>query len=214
VAIASTDYVAADRVGIEAMGINPEWIGYLNCCGQARLGQADLGKIELRGVKLADVTRKYQNARRHRARVEMDGPNDGHPGKVGLTLIARPPPRLPVAASRKSAALRAWVKGATLLPDAATGSLNIDSKKYAELRLQNPTEIVFGRGSIPQIAGRIPRMLASCSSTGPVPFKRNGVYEQVLAALQGRRVVEFAGIEPNPLYETCLKAVEVLKKGN
>ena len=29
--------------------------------------------------------------------------------------------------------------------------------------------------------------------------------------LQGREVLEFPGIEPNPLYETCMKAVEVVK---
>jgi uncharacterized protein (DUF362 family) len=59
-AIASTDYVAADRVGIEAMGIDPAWVGYLQFCSQAGVGQFDLGKIDVRGTKLADVTRKYK----------------------------------------------------------------------------------------------------------------------------------------------------------
>jgi uncharacterized protein (DUF362 family) len=60
IAIASTDYVAADRVGVEAMGINPDWVGYLSYCGQCGLGRNDLSKIYIRGEKLADVTRKYQ----------------------------------------------------------------------------------------------------------------------------------------------------------
>ncbi len=60
IAIASTDYVAADRVGVEVMGINPDWVGYLNFCAQARLGQGDLSNIEIRGAKLASVTRKYR----------------------------------------------------------------------------------------------------------------------------------------------------------
>ena len=60
IAIASTDYVAADRVGIQAMGINPEWVGYLGFCARARLGQSELSKIEIRGAKLADVARKYK----------------------------------------------------------------------------------------------------------------------------------------------------------
>jgi uncharacterized protein (DUF362 family) len=60
VAIASTDYVAADRVGVEVMGINPEWIGYLGFCAQAGIGHADLSKIEIRGTKLGEVTSKYQ----------------------------------------------------------------------------------------------------------------------------------------------------------
>ncbi len=60
IAIASTDYVAADRVGIEAMGIDASWIGYLQFCGRAGLGESDLSRIDIRGAKLADVTRKYK----------------------------------------------------------------------------------------------------------------------------------------------------------
>ena len=43
-------------------------------------------------------------------------------------------------------------------------------------------------------------------------IKRNGVYEQVMTALAGRTVSEFGGIEPNPAYETLMKAVEVVKR--
>jgi NADP-dependent alcohol dehydrogenase len=39
-------------------------------------------------------------------------------------------------------------------------------------------------------------------------IKKNGVYKQVMKALEGRQVVEFGGIEPNPEYETCMKAVK------
>ncbi|MCX5643474.1 MAG: DUF362 domain-containing protein [Phycisphaerae bacterium] len=60
IAIASTDYVAADRVGIEAMGINAAYVGYLGFCAQSGLGQNDLSKIDIRGVKLADVAKKYR----------------------------------------------------------------------------------------------------------------------------------------------------------
>lgn len=77
---------------------------------------------------------------------------------------------------------------------------------------KNPTEILFGKGMIAEIGERVP-------ADGPVLFvygggsiKRNGVYEQVRAALKQHRLVEFAGIEPNPLYETCLQAVEVVKR--
>jgi NADP-dependent alcohol dehydrogenase len=42
-------------------------------------------------------------------------------------------------------------------------------------------------------------------------IKRNGVYEQVVGALKGRGLLEFGGIEPNPRYETCMKAVEVAR---
>jgi uncharacterized protein (DUF362 family) len=60
IAIASTDYIAADRVGIEAMGINPDWVGYLRYCAQAGLGQYDLTKIEITGSAIASVAKKYK----------------------------------------------------------------------------------------------------------------------------------------------------------
>ena len=60
VAIASTDYIAADRVGVEVMGINPAWPGYLNYCAQCGLGQFDISKIDVRGAKPAEVARKFQ----------------------------------------------------------------------------------------------------------------------------------------------------------
>lgn len=77
---------------------------------------------------------------------------------------------------------------------------------------KNPTEILFGRGMIAEIATRVP-------ADGPVLFvygggsiKRNGVYDQVRAALANHDLVEFPGIEANPLYETCLRAVEVVRQ--
>ncbi len=60
IAIASTDFIAADRVGIEAMGINPDWVGYLNFCAQAGLGQYDLSQIEVIGPTPASVQKKYE----------------------------------------------------------------------------------------------------------------------------------------------------------
>jgi uncharacterized protein (DUF362 family) len=60
VAIASTDYIAADRVGVEAMSIDPEWMGYLKYCGQMGVGQYDLAKIDVIGAKLADVKKPYR----------------------------------------------------------------------------------------------------------------------------------------------------------
>ena len=41
---------------------------------------------------------------------------------------------------------------------------------------------------------------------------RNGVMEQVRAALEGRAALEFGGIEANPVYETLMKAVEVVRR--
>jgi len=60
VAIASTDFIAADRVGLAVMGINPDWVGYLGYCGQAGVGTYDLAKIDVVGAKIGEVARKYQ----------------------------------------------------------------------------------------------------------------------------------------------------------
>jgi uncharacterized protein (DUF362 family) len=61
-AIASTDYVAADRVGVECMGVDPKWVGYLRYCAQVGLGNYDMAKIDIRGPQIASVQKKYQLA--------------------------------------------------------------------------------------------------------------------------------------------------------
>jgi len=43
-------------------------------------------------------------------------------------------------------------------------------------------------------------------------IKRNGAYDQVTQALKGRNLAEFSGIEPNPRYETLMKAIEIVRK--
>jgi uncharacterized protein (DUF362 family) len=83
IAIASTDYVAADRVGLEAMGINPEWVGYLGFCARARLGQGDLSKIEIRGARLAGVVRKYKMHDDLERELRWRGPLKEIPEKLG-----------------------------------------------------------------------------------------------------------------------------------
>jgi NADP-dependent alcohol dehydrogenase len=75
----------------------------------------------------------------------------------------------------------------------------------------NPTKIVFGRGSIAELPRLLPTDAKVLMTYGGGSIKRNGVYEQVMQALKGRTISEFGGIEPNPHYETCLKAVEQLR---
>jgi uncharacterized protein (DUF362 family) len=83
VAIASTDYVAADRVGIEAMGIDASWVGYLGFCAQSGLGQNDLAKIDIRGAKLAEVARKYRVHPDIQRELRWMGPMKDVPEKLG-----------------------------------------------------------------------------------------------------------------------------------
>ena len=60
IAIASTDLVAADRVAIETMGVNPDWVGYLRYCDQVGLGNYNLAKIDVVGESIDKVRRKYR----------------------------------------------------------------------------------------------------------------------------------------------------------
>ncbi|MBS1857807.1 MAG: DUF362 domain-containing protein [Acidobacteria bacterium] len=83
IAIASRDFVAADRVAVEAMGINPEWVGYLRYCGDFGIGQYDLSKIDVRGEKVAGVVRKYQLHQDIERQLEWMGPMTDLPKKIG-----------------------------------------------------------------------------------------------------------------------------------
>jgi len=60
IAIASTDYIAADRVGLEAMSVDASWVGYLVYSGQVGLGNYDMKKIHMRGAALEAVRKKYR----------------------------------------------------------------------------------------------------------------------------------------------------------
>ncbi len=82
-AIASTDYVAADRVGVETMGINPDWMGYLRYCAEFGVGQYDLAKIDIRGEKIEAVRRKYQLHRDIERELQWMGPMLELPTKLG-----------------------------------------------------------------------------------------------------------------------------------
>lgn len=76
----------------------------------------------------------------------------------------------------------------------------------------NPVKIIFGKGTIKNIAQEISKDQKVLILYGGGSIKQNGVYNQVIEALKGYNTVEFAGIEPNPHYETCMKAVELIKK--
>ena len=76
---------------------------------------------------------------------------------------------------------------------------------------QNPTRIVFGEGQISQLATLVPKGSKILLTYGGGSIKHNGVYQQVMQALDGFEVVEFSGIEPNPSFETLLKAVDIVK---
>jgi uncharacterized protein (DUF362 family) len=88
IALASTDFLAADRVGLECMGIDASWPGYLNYSYQGGLGQYDLAKIDVVGAKIAEVQRKYRLHADVDRMLEWRGPMLDLPANLGYN---RPP---------------------------------------------------------------------------------------------------------------------------
>lgn len=72
----------------------------------------------------------------------------------------------------------------------------------------NPVKLIFGRGTIAQLAKEIPLDKKIMITFGGGSVRRNGVYEQVTKALAVHNRIEFWGIEPNPKIETLRKAIE------
>lgn len=79
---------------------------------------------------------------------------------------------------------------------------------------QNPTKIHFGEGQIKAISKEIPLNARVLIVYGGGSIKSNGVYQQVIDALCEHTWFEFSGIEPNPTYETLMKAQNIIKEEN
>ena len=79
---------------------------------------------------------------------------------------------------------------------------------------QNPTKLIFGKGEIKRLSKLIDKDKKILMTYGGGSIKRNGVYNQVMQALEGYNIVEFSGIEANPDYSTLMKAVEICKTQN
>ena len=79
---------------------------------------------------------------------------------------------------------------------------------------RNPTKLVFGKGQIARLNELIPAEVNLMITYGGGSVTRNGIYDQVKAALKGRKFIEFWGIEANPHVETLRKAIEVGKSEN
>lgn len=77
---------------------------------------------------------------------------------------------------------------------------------------QNPTQLIFGKGMIAELSKVIPADKHIMITFGGGSVKKNGVYEQVIKALEGHNYIEFWGIEPNPAIETLRKAIALGKE--
>ncbi|ELR8726006.1 iron-containing alcohol dehydrogenase [Vibrio vulnificus] len=76
----------------------------------------------------------------------------------------------------------------------------------------NPTQIFFGQGQIQAIKSAVPSDQKILVIYGGGSIKRNGVYDQIVSALEGYNWLEFSGVEANPTKETLDKAVAIVKE--
>ena len=78
--------------------------------------------------------------------------------------------------------------------------------------LYNPTKLVFGKGQIEKLSELVPQGAKILLAYGGGSIFKNGIHQQVIDNLKGFEIVEFSGIEPNPHFETLMKAVAIIKE--
>ena len=77
--------------------------------------------------------------------------------------------------------------------------------------LYNPTNYIFGKGQIEKLTSLLPANAKVLLAYGGGSIFNNGIHAQVIENLKGFEVIEFGGIEPNPRFETLMKAVEIIR---
>ena len=78
--------------------------------------------------------------------------------------------------------------------------------------LYNPVNYIFGKDQIQKLTELIPKNAKILLAYGGGSIFKNGVHEQVTSALKDFNITEFGGIEPNPHFETLMKAVEIVRE--
>lgn len=76
----------------------------------------------------------------------------------------------------------------------------------------NPTHISFGKGRIAGLSNLVPAGASVLILSGGQSAERTGTLDEVKAALSEHEVHLFSGVEPNPSYETLMKAVEIVRR--
>lgn len=75
----------------------------------------------------------------------------------------------------------------------------------------NPTRIIFGKDRLESIDALVPAEATVLITFGGGSSKKSGLIDKIKTILGKRKVYEFGGIEPNPRYETLVKAVEIVR---
>jgi len=79
----------------------------------------------------------------------------------------------------------------------------------------NPTELIFGKGQLSQLQVKAKQLGSTVLMVyGGGSIKRSGLYDKVISFLQeaGCRVLELAGVEPNPRLGTVKKGIELSRQ--
>ncbi len=75
----------------------------------------------------------------------------------------------------------------------------------------NPTRIVFGLDTVAKLSTLVPHDARVLILYGGASAEKTGTLAEVRAAMGQRTVQEFGGIEPNPSYETLMRAVALVR---
>lgn len=86
--------------------------------------------------------------------------------------------------------------------------------EISDFNFYNPVRIAFGKDRIKDLPRLIPEGKKVLITYGGGSVKRFGTLERVKNALVDYEIGEFGGIEANPTYETCIKAVDLIKQEN
>jgi NADP-dependent alcohol dehydrogenase len=78
----------------------------------------------------------------------------------------------------------------------------------------NPTRIFFGKDRLDTLDKNVPADARVLITFGGGSAQKSGLIDKVKANLGNRKVIEFGGIEPNPHYETLMKAATVVRNEN
>lgn len=79
--------------------------------------------------------------------------------------------------------------------------------------LYNPVNYIFGKGQISKLKELIPTNKILMVYGGGSILK-NGIYNQIKEAIPNIEIIEFAGVESNPRFETLIKAIDIIKSQN
>lgn len=81
---------------------------------------------------------------------------------------------------------------------------------------ENKTKVYFGKGCVGEYLPKIAAVHGDkvLLAYGGGSIKKNGVYEEVIAALEkaGKTIIEFPGIMENPTYKKVLEGTKLVKE--